>query len=169
MCLGIPGQIVEMVDETLQIAKVAVAGVKRAVPADFGDVHLDVVNHVARLEPIHFIAIQPHRGGHRAVVDAGASEAPLQRVLQRRVELRRGSQSQERYPCRQLPRAREIEELRSLRRFGGSGVELVNAFLHHRRQPGVLACAHVSRVSDRRVVEFFEKLVDVAERLIELR
>lgn len=31
MCLGIPGQIVEMVDETLQIAKVDVSGVKRAV------------------------------------------------------------------------------------------------------------------------------------------
>ncbi len=31
MCLGIPGQIVEMVDETLQIAKADVSGVKRAV------------------------------------------------------------------------------------------------------------------------------------------
>ena len=31
MCLGIPGQIVEIVDETLQIAKVDVSGVKRAV------------------------------------------------------------------------------------------------------------------------------------------
>lgn len=31
MCLGIPGQIVAMVDETLQIAKVDVSGVKRAV------------------------------------------------------------------------------------------------------------------------------------------
>jgi len=31
MCLGIPGLIVEMVDETLQIAKVDVSGVKRAV------------------------------------------------------------------------------------------------------------------------------------------
>ena len=31
MCLGIPGRIVEMVDETLQIAKVDVSGVKRAV------------------------------------------------------------------------------------------------------------------------------------------
>lgn len=31
MCLGIPGQVVAMVDETLQIAKVDVSGVKRAV------------------------------------------------------------------------------------------------------------------------------------------
>jgi len=31
MCLGIPGQIVEIVDETFQIAKVDVSGVKRAV------------------------------------------------------------------------------------------------------------------------------------------
>jgi hydrogenase expression/formation protein HypC len=31
MCLGIPGQIVEMVDETLQIAKADVSGVKRSV------------------------------------------------------------------------------------------------------------------------------------------
>jgi hydrogenase expression/formation protein HypC len=31
MCLGIPGKIVEIVDETLQIAKVDVSGVKRAV------------------------------------------------------------------------------------------------------------------------------------------
>ena len=31
MCLGIPGQIVEIVDETLQLAKVDVSGVKRAV------------------------------------------------------------------------------------------------------------------------------------------
>lgn len=31
MCLGIPGQIVEIVDETLQIAKVDVSGVKRGV------------------------------------------------------------------------------------------------------------------------------------------
>jgi hydrogenase expression/formation protein HypC len=31
MCLGIPGQIVEMVDETLQIAKIEVSGVKRMV------------------------------------------------------------------------------------------------------------------------------------------
>lgn len=31
MCLGIPGQIVEMVDDTLQIAKIDVSGVKRVV------------------------------------------------------------------------------------------------------------------------------------------
>ncbi len=31
MCLGIPGQIVEIVDETFQIAKVDVCGVKRGV------------------------------------------------------------------------------------------------------------------------------------------
>jgi hydrogenase expression/formation protein HypC len=31
MCLGIPGQVVEIVDEILQIAKVDVSGVKRAV------------------------------------------------------------------------------------------------------------------------------------------
>jgi hydrogenase expression/formation protein HypC len=31
MCLGIPGKIIEIVDETLQIAKVDVSGVKRAV------------------------------------------------------------------------------------------------------------------------------------------
>lgn len=31
MCLGIPGQIVEITDETLQIAKVDVSGVKRGV------------------------------------------------------------------------------------------------------------------------------------------
>lgn len=31
MCLGIPGQIVEIVDEALQIAKVDVSGVKRGV------------------------------------------------------------------------------------------------------------------------------------------
>lgn len=31
MCLGIPGQIVEMVDETQQIAKIDVSGVKRMV------------------------------------------------------------------------------------------------------------------------------------------
>lgn len=31
MCLGIPGQIVEMVDETLEIARVEVSGVKRNV------------------------------------------------------------------------------------------------------------------------------------------
>jgi hydrogenase expression/formation protein HypC len=31
MCLGIPGQIVEMVDDTNQIAKVDVSGVKRNV------------------------------------------------------------------------------------------------------------------------------------------
>jgi len=31
MCLGIPGQIVEMVDETLEIARVDVSGVKRNV------------------------------------------------------------------------------------------------------------------------------------------
>jgi hydrogenase expression/formation protein HypC len=31
MCLGIPGQIVEIVDETFYVAKVDVAGVKRGV------------------------------------------------------------------------------------------------------------------------------------------
>lgn len=31
MCLGIPGQVVAMMDETLQIAKVDVSGVRRAV------------------------------------------------------------------------------------------------------------------------------------------
>jgi hydrogenase expression/formation protein HypC len=31
MCLGIPGQIVEIVDNTLQIAKIDVSGVKRMV------------------------------------------------------------------------------------------------------------------------------------------
>jgi hydrogenase expression/formation protein HypC len=31
MCLGIPGQIVEIVDETQQIAKIDVSGVKRTV------------------------------------------------------------------------------------------------------------------------------------------
>lgn len=31
MCLGIPGQIVEIADETLQIAKIDVSGVKRMV------------------------------------------------------------------------------------------------------------------------------------------
>jgi hydrogenase expression/formation protein HypC len=31
MCLGIPGQIVEIVDEPFQIAKVDVSGVKRGV------------------------------------------------------------------------------------------------------------------------------------------
>jgi hydrogenase expression/formation protein HypC len=31
MCLGIPGQIVEMVDEKQQIAKIDVSGVKRMV------------------------------------------------------------------------------------------------------------------------------------------
>jgi hydrogenase expression/formation protein HypC len=31
MCLGIPGQIVEIIDETFQIAKVDVSGVKRGV------------------------------------------------------------------------------------------------------------------------------------------
>jgi hydrogenase expression/formation protein HypC len=31
MCLGIPGQIVEIVDETYQIAKVDVSGVRRGV------------------------------------------------------------------------------------------------------------------------------------------
>ena len=31
MCLGIPGQIVEIVDETFQIAQVDVSGVKRGV------------------------------------------------------------------------------------------------------------------------------------------
>jgi hydrogenase expression/formation protein HypC len=31
MCLGIPGQIVEIVDETFQVAKVDVGGVKRGV------------------------------------------------------------------------------------------------------------------------------------------
>ncbi len=31
MCLGIPGQIVEIVDETFQIAKVDVSGVRRGV------------------------------------------------------------------------------------------------------------------------------------------
>ena len=31
MCLGIPGQIVEIVDETFQIAKADVSGVKRSV------------------------------------------------------------------------------------------------------------------------------------------
>ncbi|GCE21168.1 HypC/HybG/HupF family hydrogenase formation chaperone [Dictyobacter kobayashii] len=31
MCLGIPGQVVEIVDETLQIAKVDVSGIKRGV------------------------------------------------------------------------------------------------------------------------------------------
>ncbi len=31
MCLGIPGQIVEIVDEKFQIAKVDVSGVKRGV------------------------------------------------------------------------------------------------------------------------------------------
>ena len=31
MCLGIPGQIVEIVDETFQIAKVDISGVKRGV------------------------------------------------------------------------------------------------------------------------------------------
>ena len=31
MCLGIPGQIIEIVDETFQIAKVDVSGVKRGV------------------------------------------------------------------------------------------------------------------------------------------
>ena len=41
MCLGIPGQIVEMVDAELQIAKVDVSGVRRnvcvALLADGGD------------------------------------------------------------------------------------------------------------------------------------
>ncbi len=31
MCLGIPGQIIEIVDETFQIAKVEVGGVRRGV------------------------------------------------------------------------------------------------------------------------------------------
>ena len=31
MCLGIPGQVVEMVDETFSLAKVNVSGVKRNV------------------------------------------------------------------------------------------------------------------------------------------
>ena len=31
MCLGIPGQIIEIVDETFQTAKVEVSGVKRGV------------------------------------------------------------------------------------------------------------------------------------------
>jgi hydrogenase expression/formation protein HypC len=31
MCLGIPGQIVEIVDQTFQIAKVDVSGVRRGV------------------------------------------------------------------------------------------------------------------------------------------
>lgn len=31
MCLGIPGQVVEMVDDTLSLAKVDVSGVKRNV------------------------------------------------------------------------------------------------------------------------------------------
>jgi hydrogenase expression/formation protein HypC len=31
MCLGIPGQIIEIADETLQIAKIDVSGVKRMV------------------------------------------------------------------------------------------------------------------------------------------
>ena len=31
MCLGIPGQIIEIVDETFQIARVDVSGVKRGV------------------------------------------------------------------------------------------------------------------------------------------
>ena len=31
MCLGIPAQIIEIVDETFQIAKVEVSGVKRGV------------------------------------------------------------------------------------------------------------------------------------------
>ncbi len=31
MCLGIPGQIVEIVDESFQVAKVDVSGVKRGV------------------------------------------------------------------------------------------------------------------------------------------
>jgi hydrogenase expression/formation protein HypC len=31
MCLGIPGQIVEIVDETFQIARVEISGVKRNV------------------------------------------------------------------------------------------------------------------------------------------
>jgi hydrogenase expression/formation protein HypC len=31
MCLGIPGQIVEIVDETFQIARVDISGVKRGV------------------------------------------------------------------------------------------------------------------------------------------
>lgn len=31
MCLGIPGQIIEIVDETFQIARVDVSGVKRSV------------------------------------------------------------------------------------------------------------------------------------------
>lgn len=31
MCLGIPGQVVEMIDETYSIAKVDVSGVKRNV------------------------------------------------------------------------------------------------------------------------------------------
>jgi len=31
MCLGIPGQIVEIIDETWQTAKVTVSGVKRTV------------------------------------------------------------------------------------------------------------------------------------------
>lgn len=31
MCLGIPGQIVEIVDETLELARVDVSGVKRNV------------------------------------------------------------------------------------------------------------------------------------------
>jgi hydrogenase expression/formation protein HypC len=31
MCLGIPGQVVEMVDETFSIAKVEVSGVRRNV------------------------------------------------------------------------------------------------------------------------------------------
>jgi hydrogenase expression/formation protein HypC len=31
MCLGIPGKIIEIVDETFQIAKVDVSGVRRAV------------------------------------------------------------------------------------------------------------------------------------------
>lgn len=31
MCLGIPGQVVEIVDETLELARVDVSGVKRCV------------------------------------------------------------------------------------------------------------------------------------------
>ena len=52
MCLGIPGQIIEIVDETFQIAKVEVSGVKRGVsiallssegvaPGDWVLIHVD--------------------------------------------------------------------------------------------------------------------------------
>lgn len=74
MCLGIPGQIVEIVDEQFQIAKVDVSGVKRGInislvaeqgiaPGDWVLIHVGfAMNKINEQEAMETLAALQHMG-----------------------------------------------------------------------------------------------------------